>query len=83
MLIRTSLEEQADLTAGGKEKSIRPEIPVPPPHTEAGRGHCPSTGRHSFTSSGVNAAPRTASAHGSVGNADSQLKGAVNLPSVP
>lgn len=53
MLICPSLEEQADLAAEGKEKTIRAEIPAPPPHTGVGRGHCPSTGRYSFTYIGL------------------------------
>lgn len=40
VLIRPSLEEQADLTVERKEKAIRAEIPAPPPHPEVGRGHC-------------------------------------------
>ena len=54
VLICPSLEEQADLTAEGKEKTIRAEIPALLPHTEVGREHCPSIGRHSFTYIGLN-----------------------------
>lgn len=48
VLVRPSLEEQADLTAGGKGDSIRAELPAPPPHSATGRGLCASTGRQSL-----------------------------------
>lgn len=39
VLVCASLEEQADLTAGGKEKTIRGEISALSLHTGVGRGH--------------------------------------------